>query len=222
MALADARARARELTADPAALVPRNPAKVDTVAMLATEYVERHLKPNTKRCGMPSRCWPVMSCHAGGAGRQTRSPCGTCSTCSTRNWTARGRRERVHEPIRCMFDWGDGSWQVEANPAAGIKPRTRAAARPRAVRGELRAACGRMEPHGLPVRQDPAVAAPDRGAARRGRHDARGSDRSRAVASGAGIGRDENREGAPAAAIDAVLEFCERSRGPPARRRCSQ
>jgi hypothetical protein len=49
ISLADARNTARELMADPGFLDAEQKATEDTVAGMAAEYVERHLKRNTRR-----------------------------------------------------------------------------------------------------------------------------------------------------------------------------
>jgi integrase len=48
MALADARGRARALMADPSALKPQDPPKVDTVAVVVAEFIERYQKPRNR------------------------------------------------------------------------------------------------------------------------------------------------------------------------------
>jgi hypothetical protein len=49
MALADARGRARALMADPSALKPQDPPKVDTVAAVVAEFIERYQKGSGPR-----------------------------------------------------------------------------------------------------------------------------------------------------------------------------
>ena len=48
MPLADARSRARELMANPSALQPAAPPKVDTVAAVVAEFIERYQKPRNR------------------------------------------------------------------------------------------------------------------------------------------------------------------------------
>ena len=97
MALADARAEARELMADPAVLYSKRQTcrnlQMDTVATMAAEYAERHLSGIPGAGATPSRCSRATCCHNGAPGRQRTSPGATCSTSPTPSWTARQYRQ---------------------------------------------------------------------------------------------------------------------------------
>jgi integrase len=151
-ALADARARARELMADPSVLEPQDQAKPDTVGTMAGEYVERYLKRNTRRWRDAEQMlardvlpqWGNRL--AADIGRRDvldltdgildRSPVSA---------------NRVLSLIRRMYNWGLERGIVEANPAAGITPPHREHPRDRVLSDhEIRALWGGWERMGYP------------------------------------------------------------------------
>jgi integrase len=152
ISLADARTRARELMADPGALEPHEEATPDTVASMAAEYVERHLKRNTRRWRDAEQMlardvlphWGDRV--AADIGRRDvldladgimdRSPVSA---------------NRVLSLIRRLYNWGMERGIIEANPAAGIKPPHWEHPRDRILsEDELRALWGAWETMGYP------------------------------------------------------------------------
>ena len=152
MSLADARARARELMADPSALEPQEPAKVDTVDSMAREYVERHLKRNTRRWRDAEQMlardvlphWRRRPAND----ITRRDVLDILDIVMDRSPVS---ANRVMSLIRRLYNWGMDRGIVEANPAAGIRPPHREHPRDRTLsEDEIRTLWGAWETMGYP------------------------------------------------------------------------
>jgi integrase len=125
MSLADARARARELMADPDRLSASAAelSQPDTVASMAAEYVERHLKRNTRRWHdaeqMLARDVLPQWGHRRASDITRRDVLDLIDGIMDRSPVS---ANRVLSMIRRLYNWGMDRGIVDANPAAGIKP----------------------------------------------------------------------------------------------------
>jgi integrase len=123
MTLADARSKARALMADPSALDAPEQAPPDTVASMAAEYVERHLKRNTRRWRdaeqMLARDVLPKWSHRPAADISRRDVLDLIDGILDRSPVSANRALSL---IRRLYNWGVDRGIVEANPAAGIKP----------------------------------------------------------------------------------------------------
>jgi integrase len=152
MALADARTRARELMANPGALEPQEEAQPDTVASMAAEYVERHLKRNTRRWRdaeqmLARDVLPKWGRHPAKDIRR-RDVLDLTDAIVDRSPVSANRALSL---IRRMYNWGVERGIVEMNPAAGIKPPHREHPRDRVLSDdEIRALWSACEVMGYP------------------------------------------------------------------------
>jgi integrase len=123
MSLMEYRARGREILADPNALVKRATPQVDTVSSMAAEYVERHLKRNTRRWldaeQMLARDVLPQWGHRPAADITRRDVLDLTDDILDRSPVS---ANRVLSLIRRLYNWGMDRGIVEVNPAGGIKP----------------------------------------------------------------------------------------------------
>jgi integrase len=123
MSLAEYRTRAREILANPNVLVERPAAKADTVASMASDYIERHLKRNTRRWRDAEQMLARDVLPQWGSRLATditrRDVLDLIDGIVDRSPVS---ANRVLSLIRRMYNWGIDRSIVEANPAAGIKP----------------------------------------------------------------------------------------------------
>jgi integrase len=124
MSVAEYRARAREVLANPDTFVERERAvRVDTVASMAAEYGERHLKRNTRRWRdaeqMLARDVLPQWGHRPARDITRRDVPDLTDGIVDRSPVS---ANRVLSLIRRMYNWAVERGIIETNPAAGIKP----------------------------------------------------------------------------------------------------
>jgi integrase len=152
ISLADARNTARELMADPGFLDAEQKATEDTVAGMAAEYVERHLKRNTRRWRDAEQMLARDVLPQWGTRRAKditrRDVVDLTDGIVDRSPVS---SNRVLSLIRRVCNWAVARGIIEVNPAAGIKPPHREHPRDRTLTDdEIRALWAAWETMGYP------------------------------------------------------------------------